>query len=119
MGQHTWFEKDQKKYDEVMEIYERIDAHEEGITWEENIDGLHAQAETIHEENDTNYHDVFRTNKRNEDGSYTEDEIRSRKECAEWLKNNPYYHYYEDDKEMWKTLDKFWKENPNGLIYFG
>ena len=55
------------------------------------------------------------TSKINEDGTYTDDVIVSKKNCDKWLENNRET-IYSLNRE---SLDKFWEENPNGVIHFG
>lgn len=117
MGQHTWFYKDKDKYLKMIDIYEKMDKAE---MYEDGYDELDAYAffnesEKLREENSADYHDCFRTSKRNEDGTYTDDVIYSKKECDEWLESNKEF-VYSLDKE---SLDRFWDEHPNGVIDFG
>ncbi len=66
--------------------------------------------------NDADYHDVFRTSKRElNNGEYTLDVIYSKQKCDKWLEDNNQTVYYMN-KEY---LEKFWKEFPNGVIDFG
>ena len=117
MGQHTWFYKEKDKFLKMKELYEKVDRAE---NYEDGYDELDAEVfysetEKIRKENEADYHDCFRTSKRNEDGTYTEDIILSKKECDEWLeKNRETVHYLNEE-----SLDKFWKEHPNGAIEFG
>lgn len=117
MGQHTWFYKDRDKYLKMKELYEKVDKAE---NYEDGYDELDAEdfydeAEKLNEENKADYHDCFRTSKRNNDRSYIDDIIFSKKECDEWLKNNKETIYHLDKE----CLDRFWEEYPNGVIEFG
>lgn len=117
MGQHTWFYKDKDKFLKMVELYKNLDKAE---NWEGGYDELDAedfyhQAEELREENKADYHDCFRTSKRNEDGTYIDDIIFSKKECDKWLEDNKETVYYLDKE----SLNKFWEEYPNGVIEFG
>lgn len=117
MGQHTWFVTDKDLYNESVSLYKEIDDSNEGITYldeyeirirEERIDEIE---KSIH----CDFHDCFRTHKRNEDKTYIDDVITSRKNCIKWL---------EDNSEFVTNMDKdylmaFWDKYPNGAIYFG
>ena len=99
------------------ELYEKVD---KAKNYEDRYDELDAQAfyyqaEELREENESDYHDCFRTSKKNEDGTYIEDVIFSKKECDEWLENNKETVYCLNRE----SLDKFWEEYPNGIIEFG
>ena len=133
MGQHTWFLKSAEDYLKVVELNVKLDQHDEGIIYLDDLELLQINDEIddIDDANETIYHDIFRTNKRQEDDSYINDVITSREQCFEWI-NNPdnmvsYKHvYYETDEqelvhkeEDIKLLNKFWDEYPNGCIYFG
>ncbi len=117
MGQHTWFEKDRTLYEEQEALYKALDAHDNGETYLDELDilAINARINEIDELNNAEYHDIFRTNKRNEDGTYTEDVIYSKKECDKWLENNK-HSLKEEDKHF---LDEFWDKYPDGVIYFG
>ncbi|XAI97330.1 hypothetical protein [Leptolyngbya phage Lbo-JY46] len=117
MGQHTWFYKEKDKYLKMNELFEKADKAE---NYEDGYDELDAQsfyrqAEKLSEENESDYHNCFRTSKRNKDGTYTNDVIYSKKECDEWLESNKEF-VYSLDRE---SLDRFWDEYPNGVIEFG
>lgn len=115
MGQHTWFKKDKTKYLKVQEIYKKLDDAECGREYLDDleINQLSNEADKMHNENEAPYHDLFRTNKRNEDGTYTDDVIFSKEECDKWIKDNNIIVTYPD------LLRKFWEDYPNGVIYFG
>jgi len=65
--------------------------------------------------NTEEFHDVFRTNKRNKDGTYINDLIYSREDCYKWLFDNKDFVY--DMRE--KDLNEFWSKYPDGMIQFG
>lgn len=115
MGQHTWFRKSKELYLKSQEIYKKLDDAENGIIYLDDLEllQLNSEVDKIYEENDTEYHDLFRTNKRNEDGTYTDDVIFSKEECDKWIKDNNIIVTHSDE------LSKFWEEYPDGVIYFG
>lgn len=117
MGQHTWFYKDKTLFQEDYGIGEKLDKHETGEIWLDDMEiyQLNSRSEEINKLNSTNYHDVFRTSKRNLDGTYTDDKIYSQKECAQWLIDNKETVFYLNQE----LLNKFWEEFPNGVIEFG
>lgn len=118
MGLHTWFHKDKTLYDEQTKLFEKLDACEDGKLYLDDLGQLqiHARIDQISELNDAEYHDLFRTSKRNEDGTYTDNIICSKEECYEWLKNNKHTFFHEEYR---LRLDNFWAEHPNGVISFG
>lgn len=132
MGQHTWFGKSLKLYNEETELYKKLDAHETGDIYldEMEIYQIQYRLNEIHDENETDYHDIFRTNKRNEDKTYTDDIITSKEECDKWLEENKAFVYFSDtvfdteeqikEKKIHKLkwLNEFWDKYPNGVIYF-
>lgn len=132
MGQHTWFVKSKELYDKQMELYEKLDLADNFEIYLDDLDRLNIESEIerIDDENDADFHDVFRTNKRQSDGSYIEEVISSRSECFEWI-NDPnnkvsFKNTYDetDEKERLnkmlaiEQLNQFWDKYPNGLIYF-
>jgi hypothetical protein len=133
MGQHTWFIKNKELFLKQNELYEKLDAFEENKIYLDNMELLQINAEIdeIDKHNRTDYHDLFRTVKRNEDGSYTDDVIFSKEDCFKWLEINvntiSFKHcYWETNEQEAKykqealiRLNKFWDEYPNGVIYFG
>lgn len=133
MGQHTWFLKSKELYLKQQELYEQLNAHEDGEIWldSEDLYQLDSQIEDIDNQNDTEYHDLFRTGKRNPDGTYTDDVIYSREECFEWIDNPDnlvsFKHTVFDTGEQEeknrefaiKHLNEFWNKYPDGVIYFG
>lgn len=117
MGLHTWFHKDRKLYDEEVNLYRKIDLHESGEDFLDDLDLLiiNNRIDEIFKTNGAKYHDCFRTSKRNDDGSYIDDVIYSKEECDKWLEENKDKIYYLDRI----NLDKFWDEFPDGVIDFG
>lgn len=116
MGQHTWFEKDRDLFKRQLELNKKLDAFEnnEIVLSESDIDSIKLELDEIEEKNSTNYHNCFRTNKRNPDGSYLDDVIYSKQECDVWLDENNLSVYYLNEE----LVNKFWEEYPNGVIYF-
>lgn len=133
MGQHTWFLKSKELYLKQNELYEKLDSFEEGEIYLDDMEvyQLNHQIDEIYKENNTEYHDLFRTSKRNEDNTYTDDVIFSRKECFKWIdkpenlvsfKNT----VFDTDKQekinreySISKLNEFWDKYPDGVIYFG
>ena len=83
MGQHTWFLKSKELYLKQNELYEKLDKFENDEIYLDDLELLQINTEIneIDEQNDAEYHDLFRTSKRNEDGTYIDDVISSKKEC--------------------------------------
>jgi hypothetical protein len=133
MGQHTWFAKDRQLYEEMTEMYQKLNDFEDGLNDLDDyeISKLESKIESIYDSINTDYHDLFRTNKRDSDGEYISDTITSREDCFEWI-NNPdnlvsfrNTIFDSDEQEMInreksiEKLNEFWDKYPNGLIYFG
>lgn len=122
MGLHTWFYKDRVLYDEAKELYNKLDKADEGEIYLDELESIqiYSRLDEIEKLNDADFHDCFRTNKRNEDGTYTDDVIYSKEECDKWLQDNVTYHFPENYKEKGlQLLNEFWKKYPNGVIDFG
>ena len=119
MGLHTWFHKNKTTYDKLNKIYQELNKLEdelgESFFEDERVIKLQEESDKLYDENEAEYHDVFRTNKRNEDGTYSDDVIYSKEETYKWLKENS----KEIDERQIERLDKFWEEYPNGVIDFG
>ncbi len=117
MGLHTWFYKNADLYDEQVELYKKIDIHETGLIWLDDMDmfQINSRIDEIDKLNDAKCSDLFRTTKREPDGEYTLDVIRSKKECDKWLLDNADTVYGLNKS----SLDKFWDNYPNGVINFG
>lgn len=133
MGQHTWFLKDKELYLKQNELYKKLDSFENDEIYLDDLEiyQLNSEIDQIDKENKADYHDLFRTSKRNVDGTYTDDVIFSSKECFEWIdkpenlvsfKNTV---FETDEKERVNReysinkLNEFWDKYPNGVIYFG
>ena len=133
MGQHTWFVKDKELYLKQNELHDKLDLFEEGEIYLDDMEiyQINHQIDEIEKENKAEFHDLFRTNKRNPDGTYTDDVILSRKECFEWI-NKPenrvsFKNTVFDSEEQEQLnreysinkLNEFWEKYPDGVIYFG
>lgn len=134
MGQHTWFVKSKELYLKQNELYNKLDSFDNGEIYLDVVEltQLNQEIDDIDEQNDADgYHDLFRTNKRNEDRSYTDDVIYSKDECFEWIEKNrntvSFKHCYwesDEEEEIYRQkaiikLNEFWNQYPNGVIYFG
>ena len=127
MGQHTWFVKSKTIYLELEELYKKLEAD---YTGEFSYD-LQVEINKLEEENKTDYHDLFRTGKRSDDGTYTDVTLDSLVETLKYLldpENKISFKRtvfdtkkvelkYQD--EALEKLQEFWKKYPEGLIYFG
>jgi hypothetical protein len=120
MGQHTWFYKSKDLYLKQNELYEKLDAHDEGIIYLDELELLQISTEIdkIEIDNKAKHHDLFRTSKRNEDRSYIDDTLFSKEECFDWISKNIEFVYLYDEKSR-EELIEFWNENPHGVITFG
>lgn len=133
MGQHTWFQKDKARFVRREELYERLSKFEDDMIYPDDIEvsQITEEINEISKENYAEYHDVFRTGKRETDKSYINDVIFSREECFNWI-NDPinkvsFKNTAFDDarqekinkKAAIKLLNEFWDKYPNGVIYFG
>ena len=133
MGQHTWFSKSKALHDKQSELYVKLDSHNDGEIYLDDLERIQInyQIEEIDKQNKLDYCDLFRTNKRNEDGTYIDEIITSKKECFEWIENENNFVTFRytifDSEEKIKEnkefaiakLNDFWEKHPNGVIYFG
>ena len=115
------------------ELYDKLDKFENNEIYLDDLELLQINTEIdeIDEQNDTEYHDLFRTGKRNEDSTYTDDVIFSKKECFEWIDKpencvsfkNTVFDTDEQEKinreYSINKLNEFWDKYPDGVIYFG
>lgn len=120
MGQHTWFFKNGDLYKEMVHIHEKLEQKEEVLGELEYFDDLEVKqlekrSDEIWESNQSDYHDCFRTHKRESGGSYLTEVLYSKEQCDKWLIENENFLYYVN-KEL---VDKFWDDFPNGAINFG
>jgi hypothetical protein len=121
MGQHTWFFKDQEILKKEDEIERKLNAHDEGeidLDYAE-LNRLEYELDSLLNVYEAEYHDLFRTIKRSEDGSYTDDIILSKDDCDKWLEENCHLVSWGDEEVYRKLLNEFWEKYPNGLIRFG
>ena len=133
MGQHTWFLKSKELYLKQNELYDKLDKFENNEIYLDDLELLQINTEIdeIDEQNDAEYHDLFRTGKRNEDSTYIDDVIFSKKECFEWIDKpenlvsfkNTIFETDEQEKinreYSINKLNEFWDKYPDGVIYFG
>ncbi len=133
MGQHTWFLKSRELYWKQKELYEKLDKFENNEIYLDDLELLkiNTEIDEIDENNDAEYHNLFRTAKRNEDNTYTDDLIFSRKECFEWINKSENFVSFKntvfdtDEQEKInreysiKKLNEFWDKYPDGVIEFG
>ena len=133
MGQHTWFVKSKELYFKQIDLYDKKDKYEDSEIYLDETELLliESQISDLEEKNETIYHDVFRTGKRNKDDTYYDGIISSRKECFEFIEDENNFVSFKrtihetDEQEninkkiAYKRLDEFWGEFPDGLIYFG
>ena len=126
MGQHTWFVKDKDRHLRMNELWGML------FRYEDDIHILRTQIEEIEEENTATleYHDLFRTWKRDSEGCYIDD-ILTKDTYLKWLEDNKdvvsFKHLFDDTAEMeeeyrvysMKRLQEFFDQYPNGAIYFG
>jgi hypothetical protein len=131
MGLHTWFYKNKFLYKEREQLYIKIDKHDNGDIHLDylELNYLHNRCSDIDDLIETDYHDLFRTNKREVDGQYTNDVIYSKEQCDKWILENEvdFSHTIFDTPEQIEKLkefsliqlNKFWEEYPHGCIDFG
>jgi hypothetical protein len=115
---HTWFRSSKRLWDEHEEVNKILDRHNSGEEWRIDVDELEYRSQELYDKMNTEFHDVFTTIKRENDGTYCEDSIFSEKEMWEWLEENDHMVYYHNDKSRLR-LKAFWKKYPDGVIEFG
>jgi hypothetical protein len=117
MGQHTWFYKSKDLYYKVEYLYSKLDEFEESLIdlSDDELNNIWNEINQIEDINSTEFHDCFRTSKRNIDRSYILDVISSKEECYYWIEKNK-EHVYNLNEEY---LNQFWEEYPDGIIDFG
>ena len=101
MGQHTWFLKNKTDFFREKQISDLLEKHEVQEIHVDNYLELDSEFWNLHDSNKTEYHDIFRTNKRNTDNSYIEVELFSYDETVKWIEENEetIYHSF-DSKEL-------------------
>ena len=117
MGLHTWFYKEKELYLKQQELYSTLDKFEDYEIYLDDleVDQINHEIDEISKINDSDHHDIFRTNKREANGEYTYDVIFSKQECEKWLIDNNIV----IEPSNKRALDNFWEEFPNGVIDFG
>lgn len=133
MGQHTWFLKDKEVSNKMNELFLKLDSHDEGEIYLDDIELLQIETllNSLDETNETEYHDLFRTDKRQNDGSYIEEELTSLKQTLEWIENpankvsfKRVYSNTDEQEQIYRReaiqqIHEFWDKYPNGIIRFG
>ena len=126
MSISTYFYKNKELYLKLSEIFDNVDSGVLVID-DESYNNYDKQdnENTLRE-----FHNIFRTWKRDADGHDTYDIITSKEECFKWLEDNASFVSYKNN--CWETsdveaerkavcfdkLNKFWKEYPGGCISF-
>lgn len=130
MGQHTWFYKSRELYEKEKEIDIEIDSIEKLLEsskssasylfQREYLCVLNEQSDNLFEQNCSEFHDIFRTSKRGENNEYCSDVIYSLQQTLDWIEKEENKVYFNQEKEnAIKSLKKFWKQYPDGVIAFG
>jgi|JI10StandDraft_1071094.scaffolds.fasta_scaffold2418133_1 hypothetical protein len=115
MGMHTWFYKDKELYHKYIDFCIKYDLMENDSSASlDELKELDEKIESMYDESKTEYHDLFRTTKREQDGTYIEDIIESKQECNNWIEENKQTIYNLNQS----LLNEFWDKYPNGLICF-
>lgn len=124
MAVHTWFVKSKELYLKANELNDKLDFIESCLdkNTQSEILELESEIEYIEEQNEAEYHDLFRISNKNENFDIL---ITSKKVCLDFINNNEIFYSRfsldsdEKAKEYWLSqLDEFWNKYPNGLIYF-
>jgi len=131
MGQHTWFLRSKELYLKENKLYDKLDLFDRGEIYLNNdqLDEINSEIDEIDDNNnvDEEYHDVFRTGKRNKDRTYIDDTLFSRKETFSFMEDPDSLIYFGNDPEeeeerrkiAMRRINEFWDKYPNGLICFG
>ena len=118
MGQHTFCYSDKKIGQRYEEIVQQLQKHDDGKIWLDDYDVLDHEAEQLHNQLQTPYHDMFRCGKRKENGTYVDDiKLYSLKETLEFIKD-PVNRCTTDEHTV-EQLQKFFYDYPDGYITFG
>jgi hypothetical protein len=117
MGLHTWFYRDKNIYKESKDLQNKLDQFDNYEIYLDDMEvlQLNHRLDELDKLNDSNFHDCFRTTKREENGEYTYDVIYSKSDCDKWLKDNKNTIYSMNEKR----LNDFWNKFPDGCIDFG
>ena len=123
MAIHTWFVKSKELYSKAEVLNDKLDLIESCFdkNTQSEILELESEIEYIEEQNETEFHDLFRINNKKDADTI----ITSKQECFEFINNNDIFYarssFNSDDeaKEYWLSqLEDYWNKYPNGLIYF-
>lgn len=118
MGQHTWFYKDANTLREKVALEQRLNS----LTKEHGV--IFPPAEVVIEMNAINdkidqldkdeklTRDLFRTGKRNPDGTYYEEDLFTKEDVLKFIRENRETIFYFDRE----GFDEFWKKYPNGAV---
>lgn len=117
MGQHTWFYKDKDIFNKVDLLYSKLDEHENGLIYltDNEVNNIWKEIDELEDFNKAEFHNCFRTSKRNIDNSHIELVLYSKEECYSWINENKEYIYKLNEQ----YLNEFWEKYPNGVIDFG
>lgn len=113
MGQHTWCSKHIKLY-KACHLLDDLEEPDSGMPEEITSKVIEINLD-LWGISSSEYHDVFRSFKKESDDSYCEDIITSREACEAYLEENKKY-IFNINKEQ---IDAFWDEYPSGVISFG
>ena len=124
MATNTWFVKSKELYLKADELKDEMDLIES--CYDKNVQSeiiaIESKIAYIEEQNECEYHDLFRISNNNENIDII---ITSHNECLDFINNNEIFYSragFDNDekaKEYWLTqLEEFWNKYPNGLIYF-
>ena len=118
MGQHTFFYKDantlrnKAKLEKILNgLIERYGVLSPPKEVESVIKRVSDEIDEL-DENENLTRDLFRTGKRNPDGTYYEKDLLSKEEVFQFMEENKETIFY-FDKE---GFDEFWEKNPNGAV---
>lgn len=123
MAIHTWFVKSKELHLKSEELNDKLDLIESCLdkNTQSEILELESEIEYIEEQNESEFHDLFRINNKKDADAI----ITSKQECFDFINNNDIFYarssFNSDDeaKEYWLSqLDEYWNKYPNGLIYF-
>lgn len=107
MGQHTWCYKSKQIQKEMDEIYDEYEKTSDSSILE--------KYDELFDSNESEFHDIFRTWKKQEDDTYLEIQLNSREETLRWIDENmEFIDYLNIDK-----VNEFWDKYPDGFIEFG
>lgn len=103
MGCHTWFFKSAKEL--------------QSLETEDDDEIIYREWEELHVDE---FHDLFRYNRINPDGTYSDIKLLSKDETLQFLIDEDDYIQYDRPKhKVLNTIYAFWEHYPDGLIEFG